>query len=231
MSSSFLFEKEGPITTLTFNRPERRNCLDHETMAEMERLVRQVRDERDTRVLVITGSGAAFCAGADVSGAKEAKDSAERQRVYESRIKGLPRMIGRVFDQITRLDCMTIAAVNGHAVGGGWSLALGCDFIVAAEHAQFWVPEVDLGAAFTGGPALVMAARMGPWRAKEAAILCRRYGARELFEMGMINRIVSAQELVAATRELADSLLRKPSKAATASKHFIDGVFVGPRLY
>lgn len=58
---------------------------------------------------------------------------------------------GRTFDQITRLDCMTIAAVNGYAVGGGWALAAAFDFIVAVEHAEFWVPEVELGSAFTGG--------------------------------------------------------------------------------
>ena len=104
-------------------------------------------------------------------------------------------MIGRVFDQIVRLDCMTIAAVNGYAVGGGWALALAFDFVVAAEEAEFWVPEVDLSAPFTGGPALVMTVRMGPWRAKEAAILCRHYKARELFEMGMVCRVVKARAI------------------------------------
>ena len=119
---------------------------------------------------------------------------------------------------------MTIAAVNGHAVGGGWALAVAFDFVVAAEKAEFWVPEVELGAAFTGGPALAMAARMGPWRAKEAMILCRHFKARELFDLGMVNRVVKRGELMPAARELAEALLKSrrrrrppPSTSSTAS--------------
>lgn len=229
--ANFLFEKEGPVTTVTFNRPERRNCMNREVMAEFERLVHRVRDDRETHVLIVTGTGAAFSAGADLSGADGVKDPEERRRFFAERNAGLARMIGRSFDQVSRLDCMTIAAVNGYAVGGGWALALAFDFTLAAEEAEFWVPEVDLGAPFTGGPAAVMAARMGPWRAKEAAVLCRHYTARELFDLGMVNRVVKARELAKAARELADTLLKKPFKAATATKHFIDGVFLTPRLY
>jgi len=228
---NFLFEKNGPITTITFNRPERRNCMNREVMAEFERLIRDVRDDREAHVLIVTGTGAAFSAGADVSGAGDVKDPNERRRIFAERNAGLARMIGRTFDQIARLDCMTIAAVNGYAVGGGWALALAFDFIIAAESAEFWVPEVDLSAPFTGGPAIVMAMRMGPWRAKEAAILCRHYTARELLEMGMVNQVVKARRLPKAARDLADTLLKKPFKAATATKHFIDGVFLTPRLY
>jgi len=140
-------------------------------------------------------------------------------------------MTGRIFDHVTRLDCMTICAVNGHAVGSGWSLAVAFDFIVAAEEAEFWVPEVELGAPFTGGPAIAMAARMGPWRAKEAMIMCRRYKARELFEIGMVNRVVQPDALMRSAREIADALLKVPAKAARETKRFVDGVFIGPRLY
>src|SRR5580704_11142998 len=228
---NFIFEKDGSNSTITFNRPERRNCMNREVMAEFERLIHRVRDDREARVLIVTGTGAAFSAGADVSGASDVKDPDERRRIFAERNGGLARMIGRAFDQISRLDCMTIAAVNGYAVGGGWALALAFDFVVAAEDAEFWVPEVDLSAPFTGGPATVMAMRMGPWRAKEAAILCRHYSARELLAMGMVSQVVKAQELAKAARELADALLKKPFKAATATKHFIDGVFLTARLY
>ena len=229
--ADFLFAKDGPVTTITFNRPERRNCMNREVMAEFEHLVHRVRDDRETRVLIVTGTGAAFSAGADLSGADGAKDPEARRRFFAERNAGLARTIGRSFDQISRLDCMTIAAVNGYAVGGGWALALAFDFTIAAEEAEFWVPEVDLGAPFTGGPAIVMAARMGPWRAKEAAVLCRHYTARELFDLGMVNRVVKARALAKAARELADTLLKKPFKATSATKHFIDGVFLTPRLY
>jgi enoyl-CoA hydratase/carnithine racemase len=140
-------------------------------------------------------------------------------------------MVGRTFDQITRLDCMTIAAVNGYAVGGGWALAVAFDFIVAVENAEFWVPEVELGVAFTGGSALVMAARLDPWRAKDAMIRCRHFKARELYELGMVNQVVKGEELMPTVHELTEELLALPQKAATQTKHFVDGIFIGPRLY
>jgi enoyl-CoA hydratase/carnithine racemase len=231
MEEAFLFEKDGPITTITFNRPERRNCMNHDVMREMEGLIRRVRDDRETRVLITTGTGTAFSAGADLSAPKGLTDQKERARIIAQRNKGLARVIGRVFDLITRLDCLTIAAVNGYAVGGGWAIAVAYDFVLAAQQAEFWVPEVDLNQPYIGGPAHVMAARMGPWRAKEAMILCRRYTARELYEIGMVNRVVKAEELGAQARELAQTLAKKSPKAATVTKHFIDGGYVGPRWY
>src|SRR5580700_11408753 len=208
MSENFLYEKDGPVTTITFNRPERRNCMNRPVMTELEDRLREVRNDREVRVLIVTGTGAAFSAGADMTAVTGLTDSKERLRAFAASSGGVARMVGRTFDQITRLDCMTIAAVNGYAVGGGWALALAFDFIIAAESAEFWVPEVNLSAPFTGGPAIVMAMRMGPWRAKEAAILCRHYTARELLAMGMVSRVVKAQELAKAARELADALLK-----------------------
>jgi enoyl-CoA hydratase len=231
MPENFLYEKDGPITTVTFNRPERRNCMNRRVMTELEDLLRDVRNDRETRILIVTGTGAAFSGGADMSAVKGITDAAERARVFSANNDGGARMVGRAFDHVTRLDCMTIAAVNGYAVGGGWAFAAAFDFIVAVEEAEFWVPEVELGAAFTGGPALVMAARLGPWRAKDAMILCRHFKARELHELGMVNRVVTRDELMPATHELAQQLIKMPRKAATRTKHFVDGVFIGPRLY
>ena len=228
---NFRIDQLGQIATITFSRPERRNCVNREVMNELEGLIRNIRDDRSVRVLIMTGTGASFCAGADTSAVKGIDDPKERRRIFAERNGGVPRMIGRTFDQIARLDCITICAVNGHAIGGGWALATAFDFVVAAETAQFWVPEVELGAPFTGGPAIAMAARMGPWRAKEAMVLCRHYSARELFEMGMVNRVVAGDRLMEAAHHLADAVLKMPERAVRATKHFVDGVFIGARLY
>jgi len=228
---SFRFEQDGAIATITFNRPERRNFLNLEVLGELEELVFRVREDRSVRVMILTGTGPAFCAGADMSNLKNVSDPGERIKIFSSRSGQAPRVIGRIFDTILRLDCMTIGAINGYAVGGGWALAAATDFLIASNNAQFWVPEVELGVPFRGGPAEVLAKRLGPWRAKEAMILCRHYSAAELFAMGLVNEVVAPAELMAATRRLADRLLALPQKASTRTKHSIDGVFIGPRLY
>lgn len=231
MPEAFLYDKNGPITTITFNRPERRNCMNSRVMTELEDLLRDVRNDRETRILIVTGAGPVFSAGADMTNVKGITDRDELVRAFSTQNRGGARMVGRAFDDVSRLDCMTIAAVNGHAVGGGWALAVAFDFIIAVEDAEFWVPEVELGVAFTGGPATVMASRLGPWRSKEAMILCRHFKAGELYELGMVSRVVKHGELMAASHELAQELLRLPAKASTRTKHFVDGIFIGPRLY
>jgi enoyl-CoA hydratase len=231
MPKYFLFEKDGAIATITFNRPNKLNCLDDEVVLELESLVQQVREDSGTRVLIATGSGRAFSAGADVSAAKGIADPRERARAAGRSAARFPRLIGRVVDLISHLDIMTIAAVNGFAIGGGWSIALAFDFCIAAEGAEFWVPEVDMGVPYRGTPAQILALRMGPWAAKEATILCRHYKAEELLAMRVLNRVVKPDELMPAAREMAAALAAKPQRAVAPSKRDINSIFYGERLY
>lgn len=231
MPDNFRYEQDGPLATITFTRPERRNCMTRDVLLEFEKLIHRVRDGSGVRVLIVTGEGTAFSAGADTSGAKDIADTNERLRIFAERNKGSARIVGRVCDTVLRLDAITIGAVNGYAVGGGWALAASMDFVVAAESAEFWLPEVELKAPFTGVPCEIIARRVGPWRAKEIMILCRHYMARDLLAMGMVNQVVKRAELMKATHELARSLLKMPYDAATKTKHAIDGIAIGPRLY
>jgi enoyl-CoA hydratase len=222
---NFLVEKDGPITTITFNRPERRNCLDQDIILEFERYLHAVRDDRECRVLIVTGEGNAFCAGADSAAFKRpASKGGDFGRKW-------PRLIGRAFDVLANLDQMTIGAINGYAIGGGWSFALAFDFALAVETAEFWVPEGDLNVPFRGAPANVLAAALGPWRAKEAILMCRHYTAAELLSLGLINRIVKPEELMPAARELASALVAKSPEALAASKRGINAVFFGQRQF
>jgi enoyl-CoA hydratase/carnithine racemase len=231
MAKFFLFEKDGATTTITFNRPQKLNCLDDEVVLEFESLLQQVREDRDTRVLIATGTGRAFSAGADVSAAKGIDDPRERAKTAGRSAARFPRLIGRVVDLISHLDIMTIAAVNGFAIGGGWSIVLAFDFCIAVQGAEFWVPEVDMGVPYRGIPAQILALRMGPWAAKEATILCRHYKAEELLAMRVVNRVVKAQELMPAAREMAAALAVKPQRAVAPSKRDINAIFYGERLY
>jgi enoyl-CoA hydratase len=231
MPSNFIFEKSGPITTITFSRPERRNCLNEEVIFDFEKLLHTVRDDRETRALIVTGTGTAFCSGADLSTLKGSEDR-EQPRVFSKQAgKRMPRLIGRVFDVLANLDAVTVGAINGYAVGGGWSWALAFDFCLAVEGAEFWVPEVDMNVPYRGAPARVLAARLGPWRAKEAILMCRHYKAAELLALGVINRVVKPNELMPAAQELARTMVAKSAEAIANSKRDINAVFFGQRLF
>jgi enoyl-CoA hydratase len=132
---------------------------------------------------------------------------------------------------LAHLDQITIGAINGYAVGGGWSFALAFDFAIAVEGAEFWVPEVDLEVPYRGAPASVLAATLGPWRAKEAILMCRHYKAEELLAMGALNRVVKPEELMPAARELAKALASKSRDALASSKRDINATFFGPRPF
>jgi enoyl-CoA hydratase len=231
MAENFLFEKDGAVTTITFNRPEVRNCLNQEIILEFESLLHRVRDDRETRVLIVTGAGTTFCAGADTSPLKGVTDPKEQRRIFNRTGGRWPRLIGRAFDVLANLDQVTIGAINGHAVGGGWSFALAFDFAIAVEEAEFWVPEVDLEVPYRGLPAIVLAHRLGPWRAKEAILMCRKYTAGELLQLGVLNRVVKRADLIPSARELATTMAAKPTAAIVASKRGINGVFFGPRQF
>lgn len=231
MSKYFRLKKEGSITTITFNRPEKRNCLDDDVLLEFESLVRQVRDDREVRVLIVTGRGKAFCAGADTGALKGNDHLGDRAIVARERASRFPRLIGRTIDLVSHLDVITIGAINGYAVGGGWSIALAFDFSIAVEGAEFWVPEVDLGIPYRGIPAQVLASRMGPWSAKEATLLCRHYKAEELLAMRVINQVVEPKDLMSTARALASTLVAKSASAVAASKRDINAIFYGQRLY
>lgn len=220
----FLLESDGPITTLTFNRPQRRNGLNPGVLAELEHLLFAIRDDGHTRALILTGAGTVFCAGAEPAAIKERTSQGDIQS-----FAGGPRVIGRVFDLLAHLDLITIAAINGHAIGGGWSLALAADYCLAVPDAEFWVPEVDFGVAFRGLSSFALTHRLGPWLAKEATILCRHFSAEELRRLGVINRVVSPEDLMSEAQAIAARYAAQPAKATIGTKRDVNAVIYGPR--
>jgi len=227
MPKHFALDKEGRIATLTFNRPEKRNPLNEEILLELEDMLHQVRDDPQVRVMIFTGSGNTFSAGADLSQIRGLSEEHERQRIFAHYRKRRGRLVGRALDVLVNLEPITIAAVNGYAVGGGWALALGCDFKIAVEEAQFWFPEVDLGVPLSAGATALLAAHVGPTKAKEIIITCRRYTAGELLAMGLLNRVVKKDELHQAVNELAQSLIAKNQAAVMGSKRIVNSIASG----
>jgi enoyl-CoA hydratase/carnithine racemase len=222
----FAVESDGPVMTVTFNRPEHRNGLNRVVMLELEAIIHHVRDSGQTRALILTGAGTVFCAGAEPTSVSRQAEAGDM-----SGSTGGPRMIGRIFDQLAHLETMTVVALNGHAIGGGWSLALAADYCLAVPGAHFWVPEVDLGVPFRGLSSFALTHRMGPWLAKEAVILCRRFTAEELLALGVINRVVEPAHLMDEAKMIADRFAAQPTKAAINTKRDVNAVIYGPRHY
>ena len=207
--SNFLFNKSGPITTITFNRPEKRNCIDDVVLLELESLVQRVRDAPETRVLVTTGSGNSFCAGADLSGSRAISDPEERARVARESAARFPRLVGRVADLIAHLDILTIAAINGYAIGGGLELALSCDIIIASENAKFGQSELNVGAIPGVGGTQRLPRLVGLKRAKEMIFTGDLIDAQEALRIGLVNKVVKQAELLVTVESLVDKISQK----------------------
>jgi enoyl-CoA hydratase/carnithine racemase len=126
--------------------------------------------------------------------------------------------------QLESLEQVTICAVNGHAIGGGWGLTLGCDFRITVEQAQFWLPEVDLGTPLGVASTTRLVRLVGPARTKEILLTCRRYSAAEALSLGLVHRVVPADQLAAATRELAETLAAKPFRALAECKARVNAI-------
>lgn len=226
----FLYDESGPVATITFNRPEKRNGLDLPAMLEFESLVQRVRDDRAVKVLIVTGTGSAFCGGADLTLARDASSEEERAAINAD-ISLVPRVIGRVFDVMVHMEKITIGAINGFAVGGGWSLAAGFDHTIAVEGATFWLPEVPLGMAFKGLANISLTQRLGPSLAKEAMILGRKFTAEELLSFRVINQVCEPEELMNEARRVADAYLDVPWSAAIGTRRDINSAIFGAQYY
>jgi enoyl-CoA hydratase/carnithine racemase len=223
MPANVLLTREGPIATVTLNRPDRRNSLSDEMLTELGAAFAELRDDAATRVVVVTGAPPVFSAGADAGHARAATPE-ERRRLFLSRKSQFRRLFERANTILEGLEQATVAAVNGHAVGGGWGLALACDLRIAAAEAQFWIPEVDLGVPLGTGTTTRFVRLVGPARAKEIIMGCARYSASEAQAWGLVNRVVPGADLLRATREYAAQLAAKPFRPLAEVKARINAI-------
>ena len=224
MYKNFSVDTEGKIVVIALNRPEKRNPINEEMLSEFEQIVMSLRDDPSSRAVILTGTGNSFCAGADLSIVKGVTDPAERQRLFAQARHRRTRLIGRTFTLFENLEQVSIAAINGYAIGGGWGLALACDFRMAVPGAQFWLPEVDLGVPLSIGSTSRLVSMVGTARAKEIIITGDHYTAEDLHSWGMINRVVAPEMLMEAARDFAKRLIAKNPRAVTGSKLAVNAI-------
>jgi enoyl-CoA hydratase/carnithine racemase len=194
--SDIVVERKGEVAWLRLNRPERRNAYD---AAMARELIGAVESSADAGVIVITGSGGAFCAGGYLANLTNPDPVALRSMFYGSL---------HLYEAIRLSPRPVIAAVNGPAAGGGNELVVACDLAVAAESATFGQTGVRIGSAPVLGGTNFQALNLGEKRAKEVAFLCRRYPARQALELGWINAVVPDDQLEAEVARWADELLQ-----------------------
>ncbi len=207
-------ERQGPILRIWLNRPERRNALNGEALLEIETCFTALQRDFETRVVVLGGRGRSFCAGADRRDppGNVATGASERERRYMSQL-GL-----RASRAIAELEAITVARVHGHAVGGGFALALACDFRIAAEDALFSIPEVDLGVPLSWGATPRLIDEIGAARARELIVMCDPIDGGRAAELGVAHRSVPAGELDATVDEWAQRIAAKPELAVHMTK-------------
>jgi enoyl-CoA hydratase/carnithine racemase len=215
--------RDSHIVTVTLDRPERRNALSDELLADLVATFTELRDDPDSRVVILTGAPPVFSAGADAP-LKASMSDEQRREAFLARKSQFRRLFERVTALVEGLEQVTIAAVNGHAIGGGWGLALSCDFRVAATDAQFWIPEVDLGVPLGVASTARFVRLVGPARTKEIVMTCRRYTAEEAAALGLVHHAVARAELDRAVRELAERLAAKPFRAVSEMKARINAI-------
>jgi len=203
---------EGPVSTLTIQRPDRLNALDRDVLEEVVGAVDEAAGRSGLRCLIVTGEGKAFVAGADIAGMKGM--GVEEAREFS-------RLGHRALDGIESLPCPVIAAVNGFALGGGCELALACDFAYASTKAKLGQPEVKLGVIPGFGGTQRLARRVGVARARELVYTGEMVGAEDAVRMGLVNAVFEPDELLPAVRRTAETIARVGPLAVAAAKRVI----------
>jgi methylglutaconyl-CoA hydratase len=204
---------DDDVATITLNRPDRRNAISYELIADLIRALEEARNS-SARILILTGAGKAFCSGMDLDNLKALIGRTSEQNLEDSRT-----MVG-LFRSLYEFPKPTIAAVNGAAIAGGTGLALLCDFTLAVPEAKFGYTEVRIGFV----PAIVstfLLRQVGEKIARDLLLTGRIFDASEALRLGLINEIVSAEKLLARSRELAAQLAESSPLSLFCTKRLL----------
>jgi enoyl-CoA hydratase/carnithine racemase len=217
--STIIYESRDHVARITINRPERMNGYSEPMVRELVAAVDMARQDDDVRVLIITGSGRAFCAGGDISGAPDAR----------SRFHGHP--MGHLLEMregfhqlvlsLNRFDKPVIAAINGAAVAGGLTLALCCDIRIASDEARLGDTALKFGLLCDEGGAYFFPRVIGLDRALKMTLLSEVYDAKTAMELGLVTEVVPHARLYERVDELARRLAEGPPLAIRAAKRMM----------
>lgn len=206
MPDVILTTKDGRVATLTFNRPDRLNALNPELLTQSIDTLTRWDTDPEIAVIVVTGAGRAFCAGGDIGGMAQENDA---PRGLEDRIDWL-RRAQQLSWLLYQTPKVTIASVNGHAMGAGLGICLACDLRIASDQAKFGTAYVKVGFGGDFGTTWLLTRYAGAPKAKELMFTGDMFDASEALRLGLLNRVVSAEKLAGETRALATRLAAGP---------------------
>jgi enoyl-CoA hydratase/carnithine racemase len=200
------------LTTITLDRPEKLNAINVQMHEDLQAACRELQDDHQTRVVVLTGAGRAFSSGAELTSrppGRPENDLDRRLRVGFAH---------RTCDALEGLDQVTIAAINGLAIGGAVVFASCVDMRIAAESAWFSIPEVDVELPLTWNALPRLMRELGPARTKELVMTCDRFSADDALRWGFVNRVYPDGELMPQALALAEKLLSKDALSLAMTK-------------
>ncbi len=212
-----IYTKEESIATITLNRPDRRNAFSPEMLEGIYRALEDAAKDDKVRVLILTGTGQAFCTGGDVKAmAEEFNQPGEEGKGREQKASDMP-----LYALVYRFEKPVIAAINGVAVGGGLDLALACDIRIASDKARFAEVYIRRGLIPAGGGTYFLPRLVGVDRACQLIWTGDMIDAREAERIGLVTMVVPHEDLESATRELAEKLAKGPPLAIQRAKRAI----------
>lgn len=212
--NNLLLEVENGIALLTINRPKSLNALNSETLAELNTCLAELENNEEVKVVILTGSGEkSFVAGADISEMVNATPA-------EGRKMGL--LAKEAFGRLENMPQVTIAAVNGYALGGGCEISMACDIRVASENARFAQPECGLGILPGFGGTQRLPRLVGKGRAKELIFTCDQITAEDAYRMGLVNHVVPQAELIDYCKAMAGRIMKNGPFAVALAKQAIN---------
>jgi len=214
MYKTILYEVSGKRATITLNRPEVYNAFNNDMSFELQAAIKDVAKNKDVRVLILTGSGKAFCSGQDLKDVQGAENRSLAESIhtrYNPLIKGM-----------RNLPKPIICKLNGIAAGAGCSFALACDIIIASESASLLEAFVNIGLVLDSGSSYFLPRLTGAARAFEIATNGKKISAQEALQWGMVNKVVPAAELDKAVDEVAEYYSNAPTKAIGLIKKMLN---------
>lgn len=210
-------DKRDRVAVLTLDRPSVSNALNQQLMLDMDDALTVIEQDDEIRVLIITGKGKHFSAGADITEVQTYSTFSEHEVFF--------RQLYEIYAKIENFSKPTIAAINGLALGGGLELTLRCDIRVASDKASFGLPEIKLGTIPGAGGTQRITSIIGVARALEMIYTGGRMSAEEAFRVGLVNRLTPPDSLMAETEAIANNIANKSPIALRIAKTLIkDGV-------